>query len=62
MPPDDAEFAAYVDAAAELIGLEIDPAHRPGVIANMARNAQMAAFVMAGPVELDGDAAPVFVP
>jgi hypothetical protein len=62
MPPEDAAIAAYVDATAKLIGLPIDPAHRPGVIANMARNAQMAAFVMAAPAELDGDAAPVFVP
>ena len=56
------DVAAYVDAASRLIGLQIDPAHRPGVVANMARNAQMAALLFAAPAELGGDAGPVFVP
>jgi len=37
-PPFDAE--AYVDAAARLVGLPLDPAHRPGVVLNFGRIAQ----------------------
>ena len=56
------EIAAYVDAAAALIGLKLDPAHRPGVIVNMQRNAQMAALVFGAPEEPPGEQAPVYVP
>jgi len=60
MTPEEVE--AYVDAASVLIGLRLDPAHRPGVIANMQRNAQMAALVFGAPEAPPGDQAPVFVP
>jgi hypothetical protein len=62
MKPEELDVPAYVDAAAALIGLTLDPAHRAGVIANMQRNAQMAALVFDTPAPLDGDQAPVFVP
>ena len=58
--PFDAE--AYVDAAAKLIGLPIDPAHRPGVVLNLERIAQMAALVMAFDLPEETEPAPVYVP
>jgi hypothetical protein len=56
------DVAAYVDAAAALIELPLDPAHRPGVILNMQRIAEMAALVMAFPLPDDTEPAPVFRP
>ena len=53
---------AYVDAAAALIGLPIDPAHRPGVIVNFERIAQMAALVMEFALPEKAEPAPVFRP
>ena len=53
---------AYVDAAAALIGLTIDPAHRPGVVVNLERIAQMAALVMEFPLPDEAEPAPVFRP
>ena len=53
---------AYVTAAAALIGLEIDPEHRPGVVLNVERVAQMAALVMDFPLPDDLEAAPIFRP
>jgi hypothetical protein len=53
---------AYVDAAAALIGLPIDPAHRPGVVLNFERLAQMAALVMEFPLPDEAEPAPVFRP
>jgi hypothetical protein len=58
--PFDAE--AYVDAAARLIGLPIEPAHRPGVVLNFERIAQMAALVMEFPLPEETEPAPVFEP
>ena len=58
--PFDAE--AYVDAAAALIGLRIDPAHRPGVVLNLERIAQMAMPVMDFPLPDESEPAPVFRP
>jgi hypothetical protein len=58
--PTDVE--TYVDAAAALIGLPLDPAHRPGVILNMQRIAEMAALVMAFPLPDGTEPAPVFLP
>jgi hypothetical protein len=58
--PFDAE--AYVDAAAVLIGLPIDPAHRPGVVVNLERIAQMAALVMGFALPDETEPAPVFRP
>ena len=54
------DAAAYVDAAAALIELPLDPAHRPGVILNLQRIAEMAALVMAFPLPDDVEPAPVF--
>jgi Protein of unknown function (DUF4089) len=59
----DAAFdpALYVDAAAALIGLPLDPAHRPGVILNLQRIAEMAALVMAFPLPDETEPGPVFL-
>jgi hypothetical protein len=58
--PFDAE--AYVDAAAALIGLPLDPAHRPGVVLNLERVAAMAALVMEFPLPEETEPAPVYTP
>ena len=58
----EADIAATVDRIAALIGLEIAPAHRPGVVANFTRIAAIAAPVMAFPLPDDSEIAPVFVP
>jgi len=52
----------YVDAAAALIGLPIDPAHRPGVVVNLERIAQLAALVAEFPLPDEAEPAPVFRP
>jgi hypothetical protein len=56
------EIAAYVDAAARLIGLPVDAAYRDQVIANMERTQQIASLALAEPLADDLLAAPVFRP
>ena len=56
------DIETYVDAAAALIELPLDPAHRPGVIVNMQRIAEMARLVMAFPLPEETEPAPVFLP
>lgn len=53
---------AYVDAAAMLVGLSLDPAHLPGVILNLERIAEMAGLVMDFALPDDTEPAPTFVP
>ena len=53
---------AYLDAAAALLGLPLDPAHRPGVLLNLRRLAEMAALVTEFPLPDDAEPAPVFTP
>ena len=62
MPGQTFDADAYVEAAAALIGLPIDPAHRPGVVLNLERIAQMAALVMDFPLPDEIEPAPVFRP
>jgi hypothetical protein len=59
-PSDDLE--AYADAAAATVELPIDPAHRPGVVLNLGRIAEMAKLVMSFPLPDDVDIAPIFHP
>jgi len=59
---DDFDSAGYIDAAAALIGLTLDPAHRPGVIVNLDRIAALAALVMNFPLPEETEPAPVFQP
>jgi hypothetical protein len=54
--------AAYVDAAAALAGMPLDPKHRPGVVAAMTRLALFAADVAAVDLADDVEVAGVFVP
>ena len=56
------DATAYVDAAAALIGLPLDPAHRPGVVLNLERIAQMAALIAEVPLPDAAEPAPVFRP
>jgi hypothetical protein len=58
----DSDIEAYVDAAAKLVGLSLDPAHRPGVVLNLERIARMAALVMAFPLPEETEPAPVYEP
>jgi hypothetical protein len=53
---------AWIDQAAPLIGLAIDPAWRPGVVANLTRMAEVAELVMAFPLADDEESGPVFRP
>jgi hypothetical protein len=62
MPDQSFDAEAYLDAAAALLGLPIDPAHRPGVLLNLQRLAEMAALVMEFPLPDEIEPAPVFTP
>ena len=53
---------AYVDAAAAALDLPLAPAHRPGVIAYFALAAGLADAVMAAPLGVGDEPAPVFTP
>jgi len=56
------DIAAYVDAAAALVGLPIDPSYRAAVIANLERSQQIALLALAEDLPDDLEAAPVFRP
>jgi hypothetical protein len=58
----DQPFEIYVDAAAKLVGLPLDPAHRPGVVLNIERIAQMAALFMEFPLPDEIEPAPIYQP
>ena len=62
MPDNSLDLESYVDPLAALIGLPIDPEHRPGSFANLERIAQMAALVMEFPLGDGDEPAPVFRP
>ena len=53
---------AYVDAAAAVLDLPLAPAHRPGVLAYFALAAGLADVVMAAPLGVGDEPAPVFTP
>jgi hypothetical protein len=56
------DWAAYADHAAAAIGLPLAPEHREGVIANLARIAQVAAAVNSIPLTDTDEVAEVFRP
>jgi hypothetical protein len=62
MPSQSFDPEIYIDAAAALIGLPLDPAHRPGVVLNLERIAQMATLVMDFPLPDAAEPGPVFRP
>lgn len=53
---------SLVDLMAQLIGLTLDPEHRPDVIANMERNVAIAQRVMEFELSDEIETAPVFQP
>ena len=57
-----AQIEAYVDAASAALDLNLDPAHRPGVLHYFALAAGMAELVAAFPLTLGDDPAEAFVP
>ncbi|MBF2048746.1 MAG: DUF4089 domain-containing protein [Leptolyngbya sp. IPPAS B-1204] len=58
----ESELAQLVDLMAQLLQLPIDPEHRPGVIANLGRTAEIAQLVMEFPLPDEIEAAPLFEP
>jgi len=56
------DAATYVDAASAAIGLQLDPAHRPGVIANMERINSFAQQVMEFPLDEATEPLPQYRP
>jgi len=52
---------AVIDAMAPLLGLTIAEAYRPGIAANLAITAKLAAMVMSFPLEEREEPAAVFV-
>lgn len=56
------DLSAYLDAAAALVGLPVAGAHRPEVLANLERAAELAALLEDFPLSDADDAAPVFTP
>jgi hypothetical protein len=59
-PPFDPE--ALIDAMAPLVGIPVDPAFRPGVAANLALIATMAALVDGAPLDEREEPAAVYRP
>ena len=53
---------AYIDAAAAALDLPLAPAHRPGVLAYFTLAAGLADLVMAAPLGVGDEPAPVFTP
>ena len=62
MPDSTFDAGNHVDHMAAVLGLAIDPAHRPGVVANMARTAEIARLVTDFPLPDDAELAPTFHP
>jgi len=59
---DDAEVAAYVDAATAALGVSLGADERGRVIGHFARTAALAAPLLALPLPEDVEIAPVFRP
>jgi hypothetical protein len=62
MPDSTFDAGNHVDHMASVLGLAIDPAHKPGVIANVARTAEIARLVTDFPLPDDVELAPTFHP
>ena len=52
--------SSFVDQMSAALGLPIDPAHRPGVVDNIAVLARVADFVMSFPLPDHLEAGPTF--
>ena len=55
-------FDGLIDGAAAVLGLAIDPAHRPGVAANLALLSRHAAVALAVALPPEAEPAPLFRP
>ena len=60
MTPDQIE--KYVDAASAALDVPVSAAHRPGVLENFARLAQLAALVNEFPLTPEDEPAPLWKP
>jgi hypothetical protein len=62
MPDSTFDAAKHVDHMAAVLGLAIDPAYMPGVVANMARTDEITRLVIDFPLPDDAELAPTFHP
>jgi hypothetical protein len=62
MDPTRFDPVRYVEEAAPLLRIPLDPQHKPGIVENMARLAVMADLVMSFPLDGETELAPVFRP
>ncbi|WP_158047191.1 DUF4089 domain-containing protein [Skermanella pratensis] len=62
MPDNTFDAESHVDHMAAALGLAIDPDYRPGVVANMARTAEIARLVTEFPLPDGVELAPAFRP
>ena len=60
--PDAFDAEAYLAAALPALGLSIDPAWKPAILANLRRNAEIARLFLDFPLGDDEEPAPVFTP
>jgi hypothetical protein len=58
----DIDFAQLVDLMAQMLKIPLETEHRPGVIANLGRTAEIAQLVMEFPIPDQVEAAPLFEP
>ena len=58
--PDDEAMLAYIDGAALLNGIPVDPAWRAEILANLRAVANAARAVLSFPLEDEAEPAPVF--
>jgi len=56
------QIEKYVNAAAQALDLNLKPEHRPGVLENFARLAQLAAVVNEFPLTPEDEPAPLWKP
>ena len=56
------QIEQYVDAASAALGMNLKPGHRPGVLENFTRLAQLAAVVNEFALTPEDEAAPVWSP
>lgn len=62
MSDETSKTAEFVDRMAEVVGLPLQPEHRPGVITNFERIQAIAQQVMEFPLPEEVEAAPRFEP
>jgi hypothetical protein len=62
MPKTSFDAAAYLEEAAALLGLDIDPKYKPGIVANLEGAAAVARAFLDFPLADDDEAGPVFRP